>query len=64
MSEEPNNNKMAVEKIENGMIIVRKGFSELRANDVDEMDVLEAMNTALYKIDQKVSDVRKLFYGD
>ena len=46
------------------MILVRKGFSDLRASDVDQMDVLDAMNTALYKLDQRVSDVRKVFYRD
>ena len=61
---DPNENKMAVEKIEGAMILARKGFSELRAENVDQMGVLDAMNTELYKLDQRVSDVRKVFYRD
>lgn len=62
--EDPNNNKMSVEKIENGMIQVRKGFSELRSTDVEQMEALDAMNAALYKLDQRVCDIRKVFCGD
>ena len=61
---EPNENKMAVEKIESAMILLRKGFNELRSSDIDQMDALDAMNTALYKLDQRVSDVRKAFYKE
>lgn len=62
--DEPNSNKMSVEKIEGGVIQIRKGFSELRASNAEQMDALEAMNTALYKLDQRVSDIRKVFYGE
>ena len=61
---ESNCNKMSVEKIEGGLIQVRKGFSELRPSNADQMDVLDCMNTALYKLEQKVSDIRKVFYGE
>jgi len=61
---DPNENRMAVEKIEGAMILLRRGFSELRASDVDQMDTLDAMNTALYKLDQRVSDLRKVFYKE
>lgn len=64
MNEEPNNNKMSVEKIENGAILVRQGFSELRASNVDQLEALDAMNVAMYKLDQNISDIRKVFYGD
>lgn len=55
---------MAVEKIENGLILVRKGFAELRAEDLAQTDAQDAMNAVLYKLDQRVSDIRKVFYGD
>jgi len=62
--DDPNNNKMAVDKIENAVIQLRKGFSELRASNVEEMEALDDMNTVLYKLDQRVTDIRKVFYGD
>lgn len=55
---------MAIEKIEGGMIQVRKDFSELRAKNVEQMETLDDTNTALYKLDQRVSDLKKIFYGD
>lgn len=64
MDSEPNNNKMSVEKMEGGLIQVRKGFSELRADDIDQMDALEGMNTAMYKLEQTFSDIKKVFYGE
>lgn len=64
MSGEPDINRMAVEKMEGGLIQFRKGFSALRAENVEQMEALDFMNTELYKIDQKMSDVRKVFYGD
>lgn len=64
LENDPNNNKMAIEKIEGGMIQVRKDFSELRAKNVEQMETLDDTNTALYKLDQRVSDLKKIFYGD
>lgn len=61
MSDKPNCNMMALDKIDGGIIQVRKGFSELRADNVDQMEALDDMNTALYKLDQRVSDIRKVF---
>lgn len=57
-------NKMTVEKIEGGMIQVRKGFSELRADNMPQTEALEGMNTALYRLEMKMSDIRKTFKGD
>jgi len=63
MSEnDPDKNKMAVEKIDSGVIQVRKGFSELRATNVDQMEALNDMNTKLYKLEQSVVDIKKVFY--
>lgn len=53
--------KMSIEKIENGMILVRKGFSELRAKNVKQMDAVEGFNTAMYKLEQRVSDINEVF---
>lgn len=61
MGDDPNNNKMSVEKIEGSLIQVRKDFSELEAEDLDQTDALDAMNTALYKLEQKFSDVKNVF---
>lgn len=58
---DPNNNKMSVEKIEGGMIQLRKGFSEPRATGVEQTEVLDNTNTAMYKLEQRVSDIRKVF---
>ena len=59
--EEIDRQKMSVEKIENGMILVRKGFSELRANNTEQMDAIEGFNTAMYKLEQRVSDINEVF---
>ena len=64
LESKPDNNKMAVEKIEGGLIQVRKGFAELEAEDLGQTDAVDAMNRALYKLEQKFSDVRKVFYGE
>lgn len=61
---DPDTNKMSIEKLEGGLIQVRKRFAELEAEDLDQTDALDAMNTALYKLEQKFSDVRKVFLGD
>lgn len=61
LESEPDISKMSVEIIEGGLIQVRKGFSELQSSDLDQMDALDAMNTALYKLEQKFSDVRKVY---
>ena len=58
---EKNHQKMSVEKIENGMILVRKGFSKLRAKNTEQMDALEGFNTAMYKLEQRVSDINEVF---
>jgi len=59
--DEPDKNKMSIEKIEGGLIQVRKGFADLEAEDLDQTDALDAMNTALYKLEQKFSDIRNVF---
>lgn len=61
MSNDPDNNKMAVEKIEGGLIQIRKGFAELEAEDLPQTDATDAMNRALYKLEQAFSDIRKVF---
>lgn len=62
--EDPNNYKMSVDKIENGIIQVRKAFSRLRTINVDDVEVLFEFNNALYRLERKFSKVRKVFYGD
>ena len=59
--EDPNHNKMSVERIEGTLIQVRNGFSELRSSDVDQMEALDDMNTALYKLERSFSDVKEVF---
>ncbi len=59
--DEPNNNKMCLDKIDGGLIEMRKGFSELRVVNVEQSEELGDMNTALYKLEQALSDVRKVF---
>jgi len=59
--DEPDIYKMSIEKIEGGLIQVRKGFADLEAEDLDQTDALDAMNTALYKLEQKFSDIRNVF---
>ena len=60
--EDPNNNKMTVEKIEGGMIQIRKDFRELRSDNVDETEVMFEFNAAMYKLEQRFSNLRKVFY--
>lgn len=61
---DPDTNRMTVDKIEGGIIQVRKGFAELQPEDLDQTDALDSMNRALFKLEQKFSDVRKVFLGD
>ena len=58
---EPDVNIMAIEKLENSMILLRSAFSDLRADNMEMTEALEGMNVAIYKLEQKVSDVRKAF---
>ena len=58
---DPDTNKMHVEVIEGGLTEIRKGFAELRAENIEQMDALDGMNTALYKLDQKVADIKNVF---
>lgn len=58
---DPDTNKMHVEKIEGGLTEVRKGFAELRASDINQMDAMYAMNTAMFILEQKFADVKKVF---
>lgn len=64
MGLEPNNNKMAVEKIEGSVIEARKAFAELRSQNSEQIEIMFGLNTALYKLDQKISDAKKIFKGE
>ena len=61
MGLEPNNNKVAIEKIEGSIIEARKAFAELRFQNIEQMEIMSGLNTALYKLDQKISDAKKIF---
>ena len=61
LENDPDTNKMHVEVIESGLTEVRKGFAELRAENIEQMDALDGMNTALYKLDQTVADIKNVF---
>lgn len=58
---QPNNDKMSIEKIDGGLIQIRKGFSELRSSDVIQMEVLDMFNTDLYKLEQRYADIKDAF---
>ena len=59
--DQPNNEKMSIEKIDGGLIQIRKGFSELRSADVVQMEVLDMFNTDLYKLEERFADVKDAF---
>lgn len=58
---EPDVNKMAVEKLDGGIIQLRAGFSDLRADNMGQTEALEGMNVALYKLERVFSVVKKEF---
>ena len=57
----PDTNKMNVEVIEDGLTESRKGIAELRAAKLEQVEVLDGRHKGLYKLDQKVADIKNVF---